>query len=340
MKTGISRKRMWRIGGGVVLLLVIFFLLTDPGEIIAHLRDIEWADIVLSVIFFVIGCLFLTVRLRYILFNKSRWWDTFYANSIGYLIHIAMFVPAMIGRTVTVGWITSVTVPQAYSALVVERLLDMIMRVLVIVVGITVFSTGTDPLRSVAGNLIVLIVAFSVLYWLLKHREKVVNWLVSLLTGFKGISETQIRDTASDLLEGLDAVGSTRRLVVSLLLSCIAWTFFFVFQYLVIDALPVPYSTNQKLLIAAAVLAIMPPSVNVMLIVYQVVIIVSLVAFQLTDTTTATAYSIVLYLVMLFCWAILGGWSYTQTDLKFSQLTAAIKQHTHKEDTIVTENSA
>ena len=337
MKTGISRRQMKFIAGGV-LLLGILFLLIDPGEIIAHLKHIDWTDMVTASIVLVFGYLFLTIRVRYILFNQTGWWDTFYANSIGFLVHIAMFVPAMVGRTVTVGWITSVTVPQAYSALVVERLLDMIMRVLVIVVGITVFATGKDPLRSVLGNLIVLIVAFSVLYWLLKHREKVVNWLVSLLTGFKGISETQIRDTASDLLEGLDAVGSTRRLVVSLLLSCIAWAAFFVFQFLVINALPVSFSTNQKLLIAAAVLAIMPPSVNVMLIVYQVVVIMSLVAFQLTDTTTATAYSIVLYLVMLFSWAILGGWSYTQTDLKFSQLTSAVKQYTRK-DGAVTEDS-
>lgn len=330
MQAGVSRKQVWFIVGGVVLFLIILILLVNPRQLLAHLRNIGWTDIVLSTVFFVIGCLFLTVRLRYILFNKSGWWNTFYANSIGYLVHIAMFIPAMVGRTVTVGWITSVTVPQAYSALVVERLLDMIMRVLVIVVAITVFSTGTDPVSSVLGNVIVLIIAFGALYWLLKHREKVVNWLVSLLTGFKGISETQVRDTASDLLEGLNAVGSTRRLVVSLLLSCIAWAAFFVFQFLVIDALLVPFSTNYKLLVAAAVLVIMPPSVNVMLIVYQVVLIVSLAALQLTDTTTAMAYSIALYLVMLFCWAILGGWSYFQTDMQFSQLVEQIKQYTGK----------
>lgn len=328
MQARITRKHIWLIVGGGVCLLGILILLVDLEEILALLRGINWIEILTASIVLVFGYLFLTIRLRYILLNQTGWWDTFYANSIGYFIHIALFIPALVGRTVCVGWITSVTVAQASSALVVERLLDMIMRVLVIVLALTVFATGQEPLKSVSGSLVMLLIVFGLLFWLLNHREAVVNRLVPWVTGFRGISETQVRSTTLSVLHGLDAIGSARRLIVSLLLSGVAWAAFFGFQFLVITALPVPFSTNQRLAIATAVLAIMPPSVNVMLIVYQVVVIVSLVAFQLTDATTATAYSIALYLIMLICWAILGGWSYTQTDLRFSQLVDEVKQYT------------
>ena len=333
MLAGISRKQIWLIVGGVVVLLVILIMLVDLQEIVSLLRDINWIQLAAAAIFLMLGHLFVLFRLRYILLDRAGWWETFYGNSIGYLVHIAMFIPALVGRAVCVGWITPIPVAQVSSALLIERLLETTMRVLIIVLALTVFATNQDPFSSVGGSLIFLTVGFGVLFWLLNHRESVVNRLALRLTGFRGISETQVRSTASSMLQGLDAIGSASRLILSLLLSCTAWAFFFVFHYLVISALPVSLSTNEKLAVAVAILAVMPPSVNVMLIIYQVVVILVLLALGLTDGATALVYSIVLYLMMLMFWAILGGWSYSQTDLRFSQLVAEVKQYTGKGST-------
>jgi len=84
------------------------------------------------------------------------------------------------------------------------------------------------------------------------------------------------------------------------------------------------------LLIAAVVLTVMPPSINVMLIVYQVVVTVLLVTFRLTDTTTAITYAITLHLIQMICWIVLGSWSVRQTDSSFSQLVQEMRKYAHK----------
>jgi len=278
-----------------------------------------------------VGNLFLTVRLRYILLNKSGRWETFYANSIGFMYHIALFVPAMVARVVAIGMVTPVSMPQAYSALLVERLLEQVMRLsAAILVVLLISSEQTHPTTSVGGTLILLIALFGAIFWTVRHREWVIDSLTFRLTRWGYFKEEQIRSTASTMLQSLDAVSSTRRLLISVLLSYAAWLSFFIFHYLVLAALPLNLSTNQMLLIAAAVLVVMPPSINVMLIVYHIVVIVLLVTFQLTNTTVAATYAITLHLVQMICWTILGMWASRQTGLKRQQIINAVKSYVHK----------
>ena len=81
---------------------------------------------------------------------------------------------------------------------------------------------------------------------------------------------------------------------------------------------------------AAVVLTVMPPSINVMLIVYQVVVTVLLATLQLADTTTALTYAITLHLVQMVCWLVLGSWSIRQTGFSIAQLVQAVRKFARK----------
>jgi hypothetical protein len=266
------------------------------------------------------------------MFNKTGWWETFYANSIAYMLHIAMFVPALAGRVISISSVTSATLAQASSATLIERLLEQTMRMATTILVILLYTSDeTEPTVSIGGGLLLLGVIFAAILWIVKHPKQVVNRLASLLTGIGGLSQEQISSTASTVIESLEAVSSARRLGFSLLLSAGAWACFLVFQFLVLVALPLNLPNRQMWLIAAVVLAVMPPSINVLLIVYQVVVTLLLITLQLTDNTTAITYAITLHLIQMICWLILGMWSKHQTGQSFRQLAQNIRNRvTHQ----------
>jgi hypothetical protein len=288
-----------------------------------------------------IGYLLLAVRLRYILFNRPSWWNTFYAVSISYMLHIALFVPAMVGKAMTFGRFTSVSVPQASSGILIERLLEQVMRVSAgILVAALVANMQTNSNVAVGGGGFLLLIMFGAIFLIMRHPDRVVNNVAPRLGQVRYLNEDQVRTTATSMLQGLEAISSTGRLIVSLLLSYATWASFFVFQYLVLAALPLDLPTDKMLLISAVVLTVMPPSINVMLIVYQLVVTVLLITFQLTDTTTALTYAITLHLIQMICWIILGSWSVRQTDWSFSQLIQTVSKYTSKSQSVAEEGDA
>ena len=331
MRLFILRHKTWLIVGVALLLLLFLLRLVEVDVLFNLFQAINWSYLALATLFLLAGYLLLTVRLHYILFNKTGWRATFYANSIGYMLHIALFAPAMIARTASISWITSISAAQASSAILIERLLEQVMRFSAgILVGAIVARMQTNTEVAVGGGGLLLLIMFGTIFFVTSHPDQVVNSLAPRLGRVRYFDEAQVRSTAASMLQGLQAIKSAGRLIVSLLLSYAAWAGFLMFQYLVLASLPLDLPANQMLLIAAVVLTVMPPSINVMLIVYQVVVTLLLTTFRLTDTTTALTYAIILHLIQMICWLLLGGWSVRQSDLSFSQLTQVVRKYTHK----------
>ena len=326
-----SRKKFGLIVGGGLLLLLLFIFLVEIDLLILLFRTINWLYLVAATACLLGGYLLLTVRLRYILLNRPGWWETFYANSIGYMLHIGLFAPAMISRTASVGWVTSLSMAQASSGILIERLMEQVMRVSAgILVAALVAKMQTNTEVAVGGGGFLLLAMFGAIFVVTRYPDQVVNSIAPRLGRVRYVSEEQVRSTATSMLQGLQAINSAGRLIVSLLLSYAIWTGFLIFQYLVLVALPLDLPADQMLLIAAVVLTVMPPSINVMLIVYQVVVTILLVTFRLTDTTTALTYAVTLHLIQMICWIVLGGWSVRQTDLSFSQLVQAMRKYANR----------
>jgi len=331
MQDNNSRKKIGLIVGGGLLLLLLFLFLVEIDVLILLFRTINWFYLLATIAFLLGGYLLLTVRLRYILLNRPGWWETFYANSIGYMLHIALFAPAMVSRTASVSWTTSISVAQASSGILIERLMEQVMRVSAgILVAAIVAKMQTNTEVAVGGGGFLLLAMFGAIFVVTRHPDQVVNSIAPRLGRVRYFNEAQIRSTATSVLQGLDAISSAGRLIVCLLLSYVTWASFLVFQYLVLVALPLDLSADQMLLIAAVVLTVMPPSINVMLLVYHVVVTVLLVTFRLTDTTTALTYAITLHLIQMICWIVLGSWSVRQTDLSIAQLIQAVRKYTGK----------
>lgn len=332
MSDNSPRQRSWIIVAvSAVLLLLIFTFFIDLNDLTRLFRAVDWWEVVGVSLVLLIGYIFVTLRLRYILLNKTGWWETFYANSIGFMYHIALFVPAMVGRVVAIGAVMPVSMPQAYSALLIERLLEQVMRLAAVMLVLALLSaTQVQPAISVGGMVVLVVALFGAIFWTVRHRTQVIDVLALRLSRWGYSNEAQIRSTASAMLQSLETVSSPRRLITSLLLSVAAWISFYAFYTLVLATLPLPLTANQRLLTAAVVMVIMPPSINVMPIVYHGVVIASLITFQLANPTVAVTYAIILHLVQMIWWIILGSWASRQTGQNRKELINAIKGYIHK----------
>lgn len=326
-----TRKKFWLIVGSVTLLLILFLVFADPFRLWRLVQTIEWVRMVVGIVVLLPGYLLLAVRMRYLLLNRPTWQKGFNGASIGYMLHSVMFVPAMVAKIVSLSWVTSTSVAQTSSAVLVERLIEQIMRLLATILVIALLSAQrTDPNLSIAGSVILLVVAFGAIFWILRHRENVIHWLADKLGHTRFTNEQQVRSTASSLLDGLEIISSTRRLLYMLFISVVMWACFLAFQYLVLSALVPNFAPLQTLLIASVVLMVMPPSINITPIFYQVVVIAVLTIFNLTDLTLAIVYAIALHLIMMLFWLVAGRLSLDQTGLTLRQLLQEVKDQSTK----------
>jgi len=217
--------------------------------------------------------------------------------------------------------------------MVVERLLEVIMRLITLIVLLTIFTAGyADATLALLLGTILIVVTLGAISLLLKHREKVVSRLVVWLSRLPFLSRKQLRDNLNKLIQGLDAASSRQRLTVGLLISLIMWTFFLAFQYLALYAVPsifMPWETT--LAIALIVLIMVPPSTIPMIGIYQMIVIGLLLALQVVNTTEATTYAIILFLPQMICWMIFGIWALFRTDVKFSDLLQAAEHLADKQ---------
>jgi hypothetical protein len=329
MKATGSRRKLWIIAGAIALFGCLLVFLVNVPTLINLIREITWGYVLAATAVLLAGYVFLTIRLRYLLPGRPEWPKTFYANSIGFMVHIAMFAPATIARTASVGWLTAVPIPQVSAAVLIERLLEQVMRLSAgILVIILVSAMRASPNITIGGSVLLLIIMFGAIAWVVKHPERVINGMTATLGRLRYLSEERVRNLTSSALQGLENINSARRVAVGLLLSYAAWTCFLIFQYLVLAALPLNLPVQQMWLIAAVVLTIMPPSINVMLVVYHLVVLFLLTSLRLTDSTTAVTYAIILHLIQMVCWIVLGSWSMRQVNLSLSQLVQAVREYT------------
>ena len=324
-----SSKKKWIVGGIVAILLILFALSVD-WEIFAELMaSTNWLLVLQATIFLLIGYALITVRWRYLLSNRSGYKETHYADSIGYMVNMVTPVPAMFTRTVTTSWITPVSGTRATSSMIIERLLELILRVLALLALIALRTTNVeDGLWSIISTTLYIVLAFIGLALVLKYPQQVIDkvseWVGKLVPR---LSEEKVRSTLANLLQGLEEVSSTRQLITGVLIGVVMWGFFLAFQTLAAIAMLPELPIVDAVAMGLAVLTVIPPSTPAMFGIYQAAAIGALVVFGLGNTTIATSYSILLYLPQLVCWLILGSWAQHRTHLRLRDLWSAVKEH-------------
>ena len=313
---------------GLVIVLILFLVVfVDLRVVVDTLRQTDWRLIPLAVAFLLAGNVLLSVRLRYLMNNEPPLLTTFQDDSICYMLNILIHIPAPATRVVAISRNTPVTMPQVTSAVVVERLLEQVMRLTALVLSLALLTA--DPANASASILrsgLTIVVAIILILLLVRYGDRLVDLLAPRLGKLPRVTEAQAHDLLTRLLGGLAVAASPRQLIVGLLLSFVMWSAYFLFQYVCLLALHVPLPTIDLLALSMAVLAVAPPSAPAMAGIYHGVVIATLSISSLMDQSTITAYAILLHAVQMGVWVILGTWSSRQVDLQLGKLVAAARR--------------
>jgi hypothetical protein len=317
----------WLIAGGVVIIFIVIVALLDNRNLTRLLREIDWLMILPAVGAMLGGFVLLTFRWRYILGNKPGWRDTFYANSAGFMLHALFFTPSVVTRGITTNWITHLEPPKVVTSIFVEQFMDIIMRIVMVMLLLLVATLNhTNITPTNYGNIFLLLFVFGAVFLMVTYRQQVANGLDGLLRRFSKMNEAQRKNMTNNLINGLETLSSKRRLAITLALSLAVWSCFFVFQFLILDALPVDLSFQQMVLAAGVALTIMPPTNNFTLGFYHAVVISTLLMMGLTTSATAVVYAISIHLLLLTGWVILGRWSFIRTGITFQEMLNEAKE--------------
>jgi hypothetical protein len=320
--------KRWLIAGGIILLLILFALFVDVQALLRRLERNEWRFWLGGVALLFAGYAFNLLRWRYLLAGKTNWRPLFQSDSLAYMVKLITPIPIIVSRIVTTGMMTPVPLPQATSGMVVDRLLELLMRVLALIMVLVLAAaegTRVNATTTILQGLGLFAVAVAGLVWLSRHREAVAGKLAGWLGRLPRLNEAQIRATLDNLLQSLAYSGGTRHLVIGFMISVITWSCFLGFQYLVLLGLLPDLFFRQLLLIAGVILMVIPPSTPAMIGVYHSIVIGVLLGLSLLDVNIAVAYAILLHLPQLVFWLVMGAWALSRANLKFSQLVQAIR---------------
>ena len=315
-----SRRKTWFIVLMIALVVILLAIFIDFGAVLEALGQADLGILAIGALILLAGFLLISFRGRYLWGNQPEFLTTFHTDSISYMIRMVtpLFVPVL--RVATISMATPLTVSEATPGMMAERLLELVMRFVFLVIAAVMISVSEVTSGWIILWVLLLLGVFYLVIRFGSHADEYLPRLSAWLGHFERIDEERIRDPLTRLGVGLKMVGSTRRMILSLLLSLLMWGLFWVYYALMFEALDFGLQVDEMLAISAAIMVVLPPSTPAMIGVYQGIMVALLVPFGVADTSTITAYAILVFLVMMVLWTILGVWGLRRTRLNIREI--------------------
>jgi uncharacterized protein (TIRG00374 family) len=315
--------RRWLLPAlAMLIILVIVIWLIDLREVYDVLRAADARLLAASLVFLLAGNLLLTIRWRYLLANQPAFIMTLKSDGMSYLSNYFLHIPASIMRVVTLGRITDVSSAQAASSMVVDRLLEQIMRITCLLLALAAFARMVVSTSTLVGNILVILVGLGVVFWLIRNPETVAEHLTIWLARLPRVSKQRSASLVSNLVNGFVLAGTPARFGVGLLLSVIMWGCFFGFQALCLLALGFDLTQREIAIISLTTLAVATPSGPAMPGIYHGIVVAALALLGMLDASELTAYAIASHILQILAWLPLGIWGFLSTDLRLGELVA------------------
>ena len=286
----------------IVLIIVAFVAFVDMAAVLVQLRAADLGLLGAASAALLLGLLAYAVRWRLLLDNKPHLPFTFHASNMGHAGNILIpFRGGEAVRVVVMGRSERVSLTEATSSFVVERLFEQLLRMLALV-GAVVVGAGLElSPATVLGGVGVLLGGFGLIAWLVSHQEATINRGTALLSRLPRLSEAGVRASLTDLLGNLNSIARPPRFLLVLLWSLVTWFFFWAFFYLTLLALPAELA-GEALPISLGALALSPPSAPTQPGIFHASIVLPLAAVGF-DRSLLTAYTILLHVLEMF-WMI------------------------------------
>jgi uncharacterized protein (TIRG00374 family) len=281
----------------IVLIFLFFVVFVDLAAVAQQLTTSDPWGLLAASAFLVAGLLAYAVRWRYLLANQPALSHTFHAANVGHGVNI--LIPARLGEAARIGAMASgeaVSVAQATSSFVVERLFEQLMRFFALAAAIA-FGAGLEISPAAATSGIALLALSMVgIFWLLRHREAALARAPIWLAKLPKLSEAGARSRLAEFLDTLAQISTLNRLAVALLWSLIPWLLFWGFFYTALIALSESFPAGDRMAVSLGALALSPPSAPTQPGLFHASVVAPLAVVGYSSTSL-TAYAVILHLL-------------------------------------------
>jgi hypothetical protein len=249
------------------------------------------------------------------------------------LLAILTPLPDVSLKVVTTGEATDASMTEASTAVVVERLLMILVRLITLILAVALLAAGNaDSLVTILLGAAVIIAALGLTFWIVLHPHEAVEkmaWLRRLPYS----ERVPLEKTVANMVRKLAMTAAPGQFARSLAIYALIWLLGGLFHLIVLAALPVEVPIRTALTIAAALLVVLPPATPTMVGIYQGVGATLLTGLRLLDSNTAVAYVILLQIPQIVCWLGLGLWGHRYTDLHIRELLQQARSRVREQRT-------
>jgi hypothetical protein len=208
-------------------------------------------------------------------------------------------------RILILGQSQSVTYLEATSAFAIERILELIMRYLTLLLAVLYgvglrFNLTTAIFAIVGLTAVILLIA-----WLANHPEPVLANVPRRLGRLPYIQEEKAHRWITSALYSLRSVGSLRAFAIVMGWSIITWLFWGAFFYCTILSLGPAFPPDDRLAVTLAAVALSPPSATTHPGIFHASIVVPLAALGYNEIAL-TAFAVAAHALEMFWMISLG----------------------------------
>ncbi|MEP6984706.1 MAG: lysylphosphatidylglycerol synthase transmembrane domain-containing protein [Chloroflexota bacterium] len=330
--------KRWRVGllGLIVSLVAIYFIASQVN--LDQLKDAivgaRYIYVLPTVVFLLLGLVTRAFRWQVLLSGDLPIGRTFSIMNVAYLVNGVL--PLRIGEVARIYLATRATPPvppmKTASTIIVERLLDLLAVVLMVVLAL---AGGPVPeqIRTsalVSGALVV--VGFVVLVILASQRQlanRLLQWGLHII-GRESDSPIAVRLTRwlDHFLDGLQPLTHPRALFAALAWTAVSWGFSTIAGYILMFTFYTQASWAATMLyIAAAAFAIAVPAVPGNLGPYEGSIYLAISAMGYANPAgTAVAFAVLVHGLNLLVHASTGVLGFIQEGISLEQLSRGVQE--------------
>ncbi len=309
MQVSTQKKRQFLLGMAISLLcLGGMFWVIKPADIAHAIQQADGRYLLGTAVYLTFYLFLRAVRWRYLLGNRISPAKLFHIQNIGQMLtQLLPFRLGDVARAVLVGQQPGLSVPQGFTTMVVERLLDMLLMVLLLPLALRQIDTLPDWLRQTALLSGVAALGLIVFLMVVANKRPLAHTLLTWLgRKIPRLASDTMHRQLDNLLDGLTAFTQWRTALALLGLSLLTWLPVVLAYDAALQAVHLPASLlNATFIMIVGAFAVAAPSSPGQIGVFHMGVIAAMTA--LGQPAEAAASLAVLYHAINFLLMVLAG---------------------------------
>jgi uncharacterized protein (TIRG00374 family) len=322
----------WRLWGGILISLLCLYWVgrgMDWRNLQAELSQIRLVWLLPAFAILVGSMWARALRWRVLLQSVPglRTGRLFNLLNIGYLVNnVSPFRLGDLLRAYLCAELQRLSVVQALSTVVIERVADTMTIVLLLLVLLPTVSVPVTMVRAAFGVGLAALAVASLLVFFSLRRQWSLALVDRLSARFRFLARTPLRRLLESAADGLAALGSWRKAMVILGWSCVIWLGTALQFYVVMQGtqLHLPFAAALTVLCLTSLGMVVPSSPGYVGV-FEYITLVALSLFAV-GREAALGYALVLHALSYVSLAILGVIGLWSEGYSYGRLRAALAQ--------------